>query len=48
MTASSGTSRFPVSTNRSRPSGTFTRANRSSPVSGSTASTASESDRPEM
>ena len=48
MTDSRGTSFFPTGTNRSKPSGTFTRAKRSSPVSGSTASTASESESPEM
>ena len=48
MTASSGTSFFPAETKRSKPSGTFTRAKRSSPVSGSTASTPSESESPEM
>ena len=47
MRASSGTSRFPTGTNRSSTSGTFTRANRSSPVSGSEAITPSESERPD-
>ena len=48
MTASSGTSRLPTETKRSKPSGTLTRAKRSSPDSGSAASTPSESERPEM
>ncbi len=47
MTDSSGTRRLPVLTKRSSTSGTLTRANRSSPVSGSEAITPSESDRPE-
>ena len=48
ITDSSGTRRPPASTKRSRPSGTFTRANRSSWLSGSTARTPSELERPEM
>ena len=47
MTVSSGTRRLPTGTNRLRPSGTLTRAKRSSPLSGSDAITPSESDRPE-
>ena len=47
MTDSSGTRRLPTGTNRSSTSGTLTRANRSSPVSGSTAITPSESESPE-
>ena len=50
ITDSSGTSRprVPIETKRSRPSGTFTRAKRSSPDSGSRTITPSLSDRPEM
>ena len=50
MTCSSETyrPRPPISRKRGRPSGIFTRAKRSSPVSGSAAKTASDSDRPEM
>jgi hypothetical protein len=48
MTASRGTRFVPTGTKRSRPSGTLTRAKRSSPDTGSTASTPSESDSPEM
>ena len=49
MTASRGTSALADRDEaRSKPSGTFTRANRSSPVSGSRASTPSESESPEM
>ena len=47
MTDSSGTSRLPIVTNRSRTSVTLTRANRSSAVSGSEAITPSDSDSPE-
>ena len=47
MTDSSGTRRLPTGTNRSSTSGTLTRANRSSPVSGSTAITPSESESPD-
>ena len=47
MTDSSGTRRLPTRTNRSRTSGTLTRANRSSPVSGSDAITPSDSESPE-
>ena len=50
MTASSGTNapRLPTSRKRGRLSGTFTRAKRSSPFSGSRTSTARLCERPEM
>ena len=50
MTPSSGiiSPRPPIETNRGRVSGTLTRANRSSPVSGSRTVTPSESESPEM
>ena len=50
ITCSWGTSRCsePTATNRARPSGTFTRAERSSPVSESRTRTAKLWERPEM
>ena len=50
ITSSSGTKtpRAPTSMNRGSPSGTFTRASRSSPVSGSRTNTARLSDSAEM
>ena len=47
ITASSGTSFLPAGTKRSRPSGTLTRAKRSSSFSGSSAMTPRESESPE-